>query len=313
MKMRIRFLIALTMLVFFAASTYWAYESSQLYVFRATVAGSLKYDLLFDTVMPLISVAALLGIFLGSLNYYKDKLAIIEGKVERHDEWMFIQHWSTALGTVVLIITGFLLGTLFIPRTIQTTEIIGFALNMHYIGILFFFFGISYYVTKSMFTGELKHMMPKRGDLRDMLGHYKAMFFGGVAPKEEKFLAAERVVFPMWIVGVGGITITGIVKTIAHIWSLPGSVMGIMTFLHGVFALYMLFMLIAHVMAGSLLPASWPLFRSMLTGKVSEKYVKSQHQKWYEEIQAQKVEATNDESPQVDKIHADQDKHVLNG
>ncbi|WP_342433643.1 cytochrome b/b6 domain-containing protein [Neobacillus sp. FSL H8-0543] len=264
--------------------TYWAYESAQLYVFQAGRAGILTNNLLFDTALLAIPVAALLGVFLGTLRYRKEQAMFIEGKIERHDELMFLQHWSNAIGIIILIITGFVLGFLFIPRTVQTAENIGFVMNLHFVGVLFFSFGASFYVTKGLFTGEIQHMMPKKGDLTNMIGHYKAMIFGGVAPKEEKFLSAERVVFPMWIIGVMGITLTGIIKIVTHFLSIPEGFMGVMTFLHGVFAIYMTLMLIAHVIAGAILPASWPLIRSMITGKVTEKYVKHHHEKWYEEI-----------------------------
>nr|WP_275411264.1 cytochrome b/b6 domain-containing protein [Bacillus sp. B15-48] len=259
---------------------------------RPGLSGTETYQLLFDTSVVALPVAALIGVFLGTLNHYQRKDEFKDGKVERHDEVMFLQHWTNALGIVILIITGLVLGTLFIPRTVQSVEMIGFAMNMHFIGVLFFLFGASYYVTKGLFTGEIKHMMPKKGDLKAMIGHYKVMFFKGKAPKEEKFLAAERVVFPMWIIGIGGITLTGIVKTFAHLWSLPGGLMGVMTFFHGVFAIYMTLMLLAHVFAAAIIPPSWPLLRSMITGKVTEKYVKHHHEKWYEEIQKQKDSAS---------------------
>ncbi len=284
--MKTRLPIAIAILAVLAARVYWAFEASKLFVLRVGVSGTETYHLLFDTSAVAFPVAVFIGIFLGTLKYRSAAEKIMNGKVERHDELMFIQHWSNALGIVILIITGFVLGTLFIPRTVQGAANIGFALNMHFVGILFFFFGASFYITKNYFTGELKHMMPKKGDLKGMIGHYTAMVFRrGEAPKEEKFLCAERVVFPMWIIGISGITLTGIVKTGAHIWSLPAGFMGAMTFLHGVFAIYMALMLVAHVFAAAIIPPSWPLLRSMITGKVSEKYVKHHHEKWYEEIQ----------------------------
>lgn len=283
--MRTRFPIVVALLAVLAAGTYWAYEAARLYVFSPGLAGSLKYNLLFNTAVLAIPVAVLLGVFLGTLVYKKNREQFINGKIERHDELFFIQHWSQALGTVILLITGFGLGTLFVPRTIQSVETVGFALNMHFIGILFFLFGITFYITKGYYSGDLKHMMPKKGDLQGMIGHYIAMLLRKKAPKEEKFLAAERVVFPMWIVAVSGIILTGVIKVIAHIWSLPGGLMGVTTFLHGVFTIMMLFMLVAHVAAAAILPASWPLFRSMITGRVTEEYVKGHHEKWYEEIQ----------------------------
>lgn len=298
--MKTRLPIAIALLAVIVALTNWAYQSAQLYVLRAGLAGSLKYELLFNTAVLAIPVAALLGVFLGSLEDKEEDRStkIVAGKVERHSELMFIQHWSHAIGTVILIVTGIGLGTLFIPRTFQGVENIGFALNMHFIGIVLFFFGASFYITKGLLTGEISHMMPKKGDIMGAIGHYKAMIFGGDAPKEGKFLAVERVIFPFWIFGVSGITLTGIIKIIAHVWSIPGAMMGLITPLHGFFAIYMALLLCGHVFAAAILPASWPLIRSMITGTMDEKYVAHHHQKWYEEIQAERGKETSDTSTQ---------------
>ena len=101
--MRTRLPIVIALLALLAAFTYWAYDASQLYVLRAGRAGMNTYNLLFDTAVVALPLAALLGILLGTLNYSKVSDRIIDGKVERHDEFMFIQHWSNALGIVLLI------------------------------------------------------------------------------------------------------------------------------------------------------------------------------------------------------------------
>lgn len=273
------------MLAVLTVCTYWAYESAQLYVYRQGVAGSLKYDLLFNTAALAIPVAALLGVFFGLAEHNKTHDKIINGKIERHSELMFVQHWTHAVGTVILIITGIGLGTLFIPRMFHPVESIGFALNMHFIGILFFFFGVCYWVTQGILTGEImEHSMPRKGDIWIMLGHYRAMLFGGEAPPEEKYLAAERIVFPGWIIGVGGIALTGIIKTAAHVWSLPGVLMQLTTFFHGVFAILMVLLLVGHVTAAALIPAGWPMIRSMVTGYCTVEYARHSHALWYDEI-----------------------------
>lgn len=288
--MRTRLPLAIALLTILAALTSWAYQSAQLYVLRAGIAGSLKYQLLFNTKTMAIPVALLLGIFLGTLvGDSQETTKILNGKIERHTELMFIQHWSHALGTVILIFSGIALGTLFIPRSLNSIVKVGFALNLHFVGILFFFFGASFYVTKGLFTGEINHMLPRKGDLRGAIGHYEAMLFGGEAPQEEKFLAVERIIFPFWIFGVSGITLSGAVKVIAHIWSMPGLFMSVITFLHGFFAIYMALLLVGHVFAAAILPASWPLIRSMVTGYVTEEYVKHHHVMWYNEIQAENI------------------------
>lgn len=293
--MKTRLPIGIAILIAFGVSAYFAYQASQLYVFRAGNGDSGTYNLLFDSAALLLPIALCLGIFLGTLNYKVKKERFINGKVERHDELFFTQHWTNALGIVTLIITGFALGTLFIPRLITGVEAVAFAMNMHFMGIIFFFFGASFYITRVILTGEWKTMMPRKGDLRGALLHYKALLTRKKGPKEEKFLFIERLVYPAWIIGISGITITGTVKILAHYMSLPAGLMGVMTFFHGVFAIFMFLLVLGH--ASMSVITSFPLFVSMLTGKVTEEYVKKHHELWYEQIKAQ--ENTPDESEEI--------------
>lgn len=283
--MNLRLPVVAAILAIFGAGTIWSIDASKLYVFQAGGSSSLTYNLLFSSAALLIPLAILSGIFFGASDANHASNKVVNGKIERHNVQMFFQHWTHAIGCVTLIITGIALGTLFIPRTIQNVESIGFAMNMHFIGVCFFLFGISYYVTKEALLGELKHMLPHKGDLTGFIGHYKAMILRKPMPPEEKFLCAERVVFPLWIIGVSGIVISGGFKVAAHVWSLPDALMGAMSFLHGVFTIYMTLMLAGHVFAGALLPASWPLIRSLVTGYVTEDYAKHHHELWWKEIE----------------------------
>lgn len=283
--MKKRLLITAGIITLFLLGIYWAYDASQLYVFRAESSSSYTYNLLFDSVSVIaIPIAILIGIFFGSLKSNKGTTKLANGKILRHDEETFIKHWSHVLGTLVLLITGIMLGALFIPRSVYSIKSIAFTLNMHFISILFFLFGLSFYVTKALFTGELKKMMPQKGDITGAINHYKAMIFGKENPKEKKFMAVERIIFPFWIIFVGGIVITGVIKVSAHIWDIPGSIMSVTTTMHDVFAIGMALMVPAHIIGAALLPASWPLLRSMLTGYVKEDYAKHHHELWYEEI-----------------------------
>lgn len=300
--MKSRLYLFLAMVSTFLVGTYWAYDASRLYIYRAGDAGSYTYNLLFDSAVIAIPIAMFLGILLGAIKGNEHDAEIKDGKVLRHDETMFIKHWTHVMGTLLLIVTGIGLGTLIIPRTIATIETVGFFLNLHFLGIIFFLFGVAYYVTNGLLSGELKEMMPKKGDIMGAINHYKGMFFGGKMPKERKFMAVERVIFPFWILGVGGITITGAIKVLAHVWSIPGAVMGVTTFFHGVFAVFMALMVVAHVIGGSMLPASWPLFRSMLTGYVSEKYAKSHHELWYEELSGNKTKESEETVNKKNKL-----------
>ena len=88
----------------------------------------------------------------------------------------------------------------------------------------------------------------------------------------------------MWIVLVGGVALTGGIKVAAHLWSLSPALMGSMTLVHDVCALGVLLLLVIHVVLGALAPWSWPLLGSMVSGYMSEEYVRKEHVLWYKEL-----------------------------
>lgn len=284
-----RLFIVVGVLIGLAFGTYWAYEASRLYVFQSGFTGSSTYKLLFESYVWLIPVAIFLGILIGSFTKMKEKPSIENGEILRHDETIFFQHWSNALATLLLIGTGISLGLLFLPRFVSESQTIGFMINLHFIGASLFLFVVFFHVTKNVLSGEIKENMPAVHDFPDAIGHYKAMFGFGKKPHEGKYLASERLSYPAWGVIVGGIILTGLIKVSAYIWDTPEILMAATTFLHGLFTFGMIALLIVHVIAGALLPPSWPLLKSMVTGYVSEDYIKAHHPKWHKELKDNRV------------------------
>lgn len=283
-----RFWTVVGLLAVFAAGSYIAYESSQLSVYRAAFAGSYKYNLFFQNYHWLIPLAVFLGIFAGaSSNRKAPKLE--HGKILRHDESVFLVHWAHALSTLLLIVTGVYLGFLFIPRLVASPEQAGFALNLHFVGVLVFVFSITHHLTDLFIYGKFKEHLPEPTDFQDAIAHYASKFGIGRQPREGKYLASEKLSYPMWVMTVGLILITGFIKVSAHVWNLPAGLMGVTTLLHDVVAMLIALNLTIHIIMSSVLPWSWPLLQSMITGYVSEEYAKHHHVKWYEEVTGTKV------------------------
>lgn len=273
----------------FAVGAYLAYEASRLYIYRAAFAGSYTYNLLFTSYGWLIPISIFVGIY-ASAAPKRRAVEITEGdKILRHDETAFLIHWSHATSTLLLLITGVYLGFLFIPRFVSAPEMVGFILNLHFVAVLIFMFSVSMHVTDVLMGGKLKEHMPGSHDFHDAIAHYAAKFGIGQKPREGKFLASERLSYPLWIVSVGVVLLSGLVKVAAHIWDLPSGVMGITTLLHDFGALLVGLNLVAHVVMSSVMPWSWPLLRSMFTGYVPAEYAKHHHVKWYEELTGLKV------------------------
>jgi formate dehydrogenase subunit gamma len=267
----------LVLLLALAGGGYFAYSISQ----------SAYNALLFNTAAWAIPIVVLLGVFLGA-TIRREKSKISSGKVLRHSWSSPFYHWSFAISGIALIITGIYAGFLFIPRIANDPQSISLIYNIHFVGSLFFLFGMSAHVTDGYVTGKIKEHLPESKDFGDALVHYTSKIGLSAHPREGKYLASERLSYVMWLIFIGLIVITGFFKAAAHVWDIPGGIMGAATFIHDVSALAMAVLLVVHVLLGAVVPWSWQLLRSMITGYVSEKYVEKNHPVWHEELKGQK-------------------------
>jgi cytochrome b subunit of formate dehydrogenase len=280
-----RLYIALGLLAITTVGIYLAFIFSRPVPYKSGLSESYTYILLFNPGAWLIPLSALLGIFFrASRKPLNNEQELINGKVLRHDEHMFFSHWSHVLAILMLMLSGLVKGPLFLPRLIHTPEAAGFTLNLHFIGIVIFVFGLFYYMSGLIIEGNFKELLPGAKDIKDAIFYYTSKLGIGEEPKQGKFLASEKLAYPIWIILVLGISITGGVKVAAHLWSFPGSLMCWMTFMHDIFALGILLLLLVHILLGALVPWSWPLLVSMMSGYVSEEYAKKKHALWYEEL-----------------------------
>lgn len=281
-----RSIIAAGLSVTAAGGVFVARAFTQPVPYETEYAKSSAYYLLFEPAAWIIPLAAFLGIFLRALSKNSEsELKCEGGKIIRHDEHMFFSHWSHTLSVVMLAVTGIVLGSLFLPRLVHTPEAVAFALNLHFVGTVIFVFGLFYGISDSVISGGLKDFLPGANDIKSSFSYYGSKLGMGAPPKQGKYLASEKLGFPLWVVLVAGITVTGGIKAAAHLWSLPSEFMAAMTYMHGVCALGLLAMLALHVLLGAIVPWSWPLMRSMLTGYMTEEYVRENHILWYEEIE----------------------------
>ncbi len=292
LKLPKRISSGLGLVVVFTLGFYLAYKASQLYQYQAVFAGSYTYQLLFTSFSWLIPVSILGGIFAGAASE-REQSQIIDGQVLRHDGLAFLIHWSHAIATLLLVVTGVYLGFLFIPRLVFTPQSVGYMLNLHFVGVVVLLFSVSCHLTDLLLAGKLKEHWPEAGDFKAALAHYAAKVGIGTAPPEGKYLASEKLSYPLWVLSVGLVILTGLTKISAHVWNLPGGLMEVATLLHDIGALLVILNLAAHIFFSSLVPWSRPLLRSMLTGYVSEEYVRKNHPKWYAELSGQPLRKTD--------------------
>lgn len=240
-------------------------------------------SILFDTFPWLLIAAVVAGIFLGVIKTRKKtKTTINEGWIKRHDGGGFFQHWGTAVGIFILIISGILMGFLFMPHIFNTISGFTFASNIHFTGLLITLFGGFYFLTGYLLSGKFKGMIPSIVDItRGTFGKY---ILRNKWISEDKYLSSQKSSFLLFaFLGLIQL-ITGGIKVIAHIWSINPGFMAITNAIHDIFTLLFILVLIAHVLFVFLIKEHRVLLFSWFKGAVKEDYVRDHHPIWYEKL-----------------------------
>ncbi|HIH36816.1 MAG TPA: hypothetical protein HA232_02780 [Methanocellales archaeon] len=271
---------------------------------------------LFAQALPVVIVLGfILGLLRGRSARKKPMVPVIaNGKVKRHPVSILFEHWTHTVGCIMCIITAIflLLGTRF--GLLEAFSPFLMAYKLHFIGAGILVFASLFYIVNHALSGD-REILPTMSDFKDSIAETMAImgvigdgaFFGirglylpekikrplanllakiGVTepPHAGKWLPIERVEIPAWAVLVGAIILTGIVKTLRYTRELSPTLVHIATKLHLIVAILILLLLIVHILTAAVIPPSWPLFRSMLTTKTSEKYVKEHHPEWYNKL-----------------------------
>ena len=229
--------------------------------------------------------------------------------VIRHDFGSVIAHWSNAIGFIVGMLTGAI-----VLRWLQRPDEIRTIFMIHYAGAGMVMFGVASHLAQHAVTGGLGLIPRSFRDVLEGLGElveYTGIFgpsgaaFGinlpkglrkpiaeifsafGIKPPKRlgKYLPAEKVFsYLPWLIIVGVIVFTGLVKAFRYLYPFPPSFVAQMTILHDLFTAVAIVMLLIHLAAVTVVPRNWPLLKSMFTTGVSMDHVKAHHPAWYEKL-----------------------------
>lgn len=207
-------------------------------------------------------------------------------RVIRHPGVVRFVHWAAALSGIALIFSGF--GEMPMYKRYLVTSIPGLGwagdywihLVIHYVSAFVFTAAVLFHVVFHWRREEYA-ALPKRGDAVESVHVVKAMLTGKKEPPHGKFLAEQRLAY----VAMGAVSLvliaTGLVKTYKNTGPviLDPILMNAVTYAHTLATMLFLVLFIAHV-AALLIPANWPLLKSMFTGAVSRAYARERHGKW---------------------------------
>ncbi|NYT00670.1 MAG: hypothetical protein GKB99_02965 [Methanocellales archaeon] len=271
---------------------------------------------LFAKSLPVVIVLGVIGGFILGRSSRKNPMVpvISNGKVKRHPVSILFEHWTHTIGCIICVITAvfLLIGTRF--------GLFGFfspfllAYKLHFVGAGILVFASLFYIVNHILAGD-REIIPVMSDVKDSIAETMAImgvigdgsFFGirGLylpkiikkplanllakidvtePPHAGKWLPIERVETPAWAILVGAIILTGVIKTIRYVLDLPPTIAYVATIIHDIVAILIILLLIVHILTAAVIPPSWPLFKSMLTTKTSEEYVKGHHPEWYKKL-----------------------------
>lgn len=252
-------------------------------IYYILASEELERAVLFDTALWVVPAAVALGIVLGAVRAkLKGKEAIVDGNVIRHGGGAFLEHWGTALGLFVLIASGILLGFLFIPSQVKTLEGAFFPFNLHFIGIVVTLFGGSYFAADYLVSRKFMLLLAKPSDITG--GFFGKYLLRRKWTAETKYLSSQKAAFLPWVILGGTLLVTGGIKLAWRVWPIQTGVLQWSTVIHDISALLFMLYLVVHILFVVLIPAHRVMFKSWITGKVPEEYVKEEHPLWYEEL-----------------------------
>lgn len=280
-----RTLIGAALLVAGGFGFVFSRDASQLYNWLAGGAGSLTYDILFETNPYLIIVALGLGIMFGALAAMaRDNTGLIsDGMVKRHNAFgTFLEHWTMAFGMVILMVSGALLGFLFVPRFVTDPEAVGLVVNLHYVGTVLLVFAGMYHLTNHLISWDVD-IIPDLSDFKNSfmdIGYYLNL---SEKPPAEKYLPIQKVSYLIWAALIVVMSVSGAVKALSYVYTIPTAFRGSMTFVHELFAVFTILFFFSHL-AVVAFPSHWGLLRSQVTGWIPERYIREHHEGWYSKI-----------------------------
>jgi cytochrome b subunit of formate dehydrogenase len=254
-------------------------------LFLANTSESLLFDA--DAALWVIVGSVVLGFEFGAIRAkLKGREEIVNGAVVRHGAGSFLGHWGTALGIFVLITSAFILGFLFFPAQMNTTAEAIFPLNLHFTGVVITLFGGFFFAGDFLVSRNYSVLIPTP---REIIGGFFGKYFLRRKWRAEgKYIASVKAAFLLFAVLGAGVLITGAIKLAGHVWPIQASVLGTVSFVHDIFALLLILMVITHLLFLFVLPAPWTHINSWFTGKVPEEFVKEEHPIWYEELKKNK-------------------------
>lgn len=263
-------------------------------------SAELSDNIIFARALPSIIAFGILSGLARALVHHGGIERGPDGAVRRFAPATALNHWINAIGFLLALTTG----------SIQYLKgVVDFGLPMpifwvyrfHFIGASLMVYSASLFVTYRLLVSD-RPLVPAPGQwimhLRG-LAHELPKPVGGLVasvlgldmrrqpPLVQQFTYYEKAFsFPVWMILLALIVLTGLVKAMKYLIPIPGDVLFWASALH-VAAMVLLAAKFLDHLRYVFTPSRWPLLRSMVTTWVSERYVQLRHPAWHEAIRGE--------------------------
>lgn len=214
---------------------------------------------LFHTMPWLMAVAAVMGITSGIFRGLRHNSCVrkVNYQPNRHTIDSFLEHWGTAVGIFILIISGFF---------IKAGYVRVFSMNLHFLGLMITLYFGTYFLAHFIVSKKYNYLLPGIMDILD--GTIKKYMLRATWKDPGKYLSSQKSAFLAFsILGIG-ILLTGAVKLAAYYFNVPVQLTQLATQTHDYLARLFVLMLLIHILFVVLVRSHRRLLPSLFTGKV---------------------------------------------
>ena len=195
---------------------------------------------------------------IGAILKNRIRLRNVNLQTERHSIDSIMEHWGTAVGIFILMVSG-----------IQIRYYSGLpAIKLHFLAIFFTLLFGSYFVADFFVSKKYTILLPNMKDIID--GTIKKYLLRFNFKETGKYMASQKASFLIFLILGVLILVTGVIKLFFFYIALPFRLLEIATKIHDISALLFGLVLAVHVLLVIARRANWPLLRSWFNGKTPE-------------------------------------------
>ena len=177
---------------------------------------------------------------------------------ERHTLDSIMEHWGTAVGIFILIISGYQIHEHGGPN----------AIKLHFLGLFLTLLFGSYFLADFFVSRKYTTLFPNMKDIVD--GTIKKYLFRLKSKETGKYLSSQKSSFLLFSILSGLILVSGVIKLLPFYVPISYRIVKIATVIHDVSAWGFVAILVIHILLVIVWPAYRPLLRSWFTGKAPE-------------------------------------------